>query len=130
MVVFGISLALIIILFTLKRVEVRRGARFGEGVRANVDLGALVVKSWIETSESYLEKTPWFIGALIRYGIHIGALAFARFARKSAKAAHGLADLVSHKHGFQRRETKSSFLREVSEVKNGKNGDKGGVATL
>jgi hypothetical protein len=87
------------------------------------------VKAVLATGESYLEELPFFLGALTRYMVHIGALSFARLARASAKRAHQLADLVSHKRGFERRATKSQFLREVSEVKNGK-ADDNGVASM
>jgi hypothetical protein len=116
MLVFGISLALIVLLFVLKRIEIGRGARFGERFRASADVGALRVKGWLEMSEWYLEQTPWFIGAITRYGVHVGALSFARIARTSAEYAHGLADLVSHKHRFERRETKSEYLKLVSDL--------------
>lgn len=142
MIVFFSSLVAIAFLFIVKRIELGRSHRFAEGVRTRADYGALYVKHWLEMGEWYLEKTPWFIAALARYGVHIGALSFARLARTSAEQAHRLADLVSHKHRFERRETKSSYLREMSEVpirnqngsngagKNGKSNDDGPVATL
>lgn len=129
MVVFGVSLVGIILLFVLKRVEIRRGSRFGEPLRMHADAGALAIKSWIEVGERYLERTPWFVAALSRYGVRIGALAFARLARRLAEDAHRLADFVSHKHRFERRETKSQFLKEVSEHKNGANGHTDEVAS-
>lgn len=118
-IVFAASLAGIIILFFVKKLEENRERRFAEGLRMRADHGALHVKAWLEMGEWYLEKTPWFIAALASYGIHIGALSFARLARTSAEHAHALADLVSHKHRFERRETKSQFLKDVSEYKNG-----------
>ena len=127
---FGASLFLLVVLFGLKRVEVNRGARFGEGLRTRADLGALRIKRLLAMSEWYLEQAPFFLAALTRYGIHVGALSYARIARKSAESAHSLADLVSHKRGFQRRETKSQYLRDVSEVRNGKPTDDTPVATL
>ena len=128
--VFFVSLCAIIVLFTLKRVELNRERRFAEGMRSRADASALRVKAWIEISEKYLERTPWFIAALARYCIHIGALSFARLARTSAEQAHALADLVSHKRNFERRETKSQFLKDVSDYKNGTSNDDGGVATM
>ena len=123
MIVFFVSLVGIILLFTLKKIEAGRERRFAEGVRTNADHGALRVKAWLEMSESYLERTPFFIAALTRYGIHVGALAFARLARTSAEQAHRLADMASHKRNFERRETKSQFLKEVSDYKNDSGGD-------
>ena len=124
MVVFFVSLVGIILLFTLKQIEVGREQRFVEGLRMRADHGARRVKAWLETGEHYLERTPFFISALARYGIHVGALAFARLARTSAEQAHRLADMASHKRNFEHRETKSQFLKEVSEYKNG-NGSSG-----
>ena len=123
MIVFGVSLVAIILLFVLKSIEVKRDRRYAHTVRLYADRGALRVKRWFEVSEWYLEKTPWFLNALARYGIHVGALSFARFARTSAEQAHRLADLVSHKHRFERRETKSKFLKDVSGYKNERDGE-------
>jgi hypothetical protein len=142
MITFGAALALIVLLFEVKRAEVRRGARFVEGVRAKADVRAVQVKELLYRAEFYLEHTPWFVSALTRYGVHVGALAFAKLARMSEEQAHRLADFVSHKRNFERRETKSQFLKQVSEhpIRNregsngaGKNGngkDNGGVATM
>ena len=129
-IVFVSSLTLIIILFLVKKLEVNRPRRFAEGLRMSADIGAVRIKSWLETSETYLEQAPFFLALLARYGIHIGALGFARLARTSAEQAHALADMVSHKRTFERRETKSQFLKDVSEYKNGKSNDDGPVATL
>ena len=118
-ILFFVSLLLIVLLFVLKRFEVRRGARIGESFRAQADVGALRVKQWLEAGETFIENIPLYASALARYGVHIGALGFARAARGSAEQAHRLADLVSHKRNFERRETKSQFLRDVSEYKNG-----------
>lgn len=130
MIVFFVSLGGIVLLFLLKRAEAGRGRRYAEDMRLRADGGALVVKDWLEAGEWYLARAPWFVGALARYMVHIGALSFARVARASEKYAHRLADLVSHKHRFQRRETKSQFLKDVSEYKNGKGEGDGGVATM
>ena len=52
---------------------------------------------------------------LSRFLVHEAALGIARAARYSERQAHRLADMVSHKRGFERRETRSEFLRKVSE---------------
>lgn len=129
-IVFGVSLLLLAVLFLVKRVELNRHARMFEGMRARADSGALQIKAALVRGESYLEELPFFLGALSRYLVHIGALSFAKLARASAKRAHQLADFVSHKHGFERRETKSRFLREVSDVKSGKVVEENGVENL
>lgn len=130
MYVFLVSLGGILFLFALKRIEAARERRFAEGLRVYADNGALRVKAWIEISEHYLGLTPWFISALMRYVVHIAALSFARLARTSAEYAHALADFVSHKHRFERRETKSTYLREVRESRSSNDDEGGGVATL
>jgi hypothetical protein len=43
--VFSVSIVLILMLLALKRAEASRGARFGEGIRASADVGALRVKA-------------------------------------------------------------------------------------
>ncbi len=122
MLVFGCALLGIVFLFVLKSIETKRSVRYANFVRSKADQGALEVKRWMEITEWYLERTPWFLNALARYGIHIGALSFARLARTSAEQAHRLADFVSHKHRFERRETKSKYLKDVSEFKNSDDG--------
>jgi hypothetical protein len=118
MTVFFAALALILILFTVKKIEVRRQQRFGENLRQLADAGALRVKASLMTTERYIESLPFFISAIARYGVHIGALSFARLARTLESEAHRLADMVSHKRGFERKETKSKYLKEVSSYKN------------
>ena len=140
-ILFAASLIGILLLFLIKKLEVGREHRFAEALRTHADHGALLVKEWIEISEWYLEKTPFFLVVLARYGVHIGALGFARLARTSEEYAHRLAELVSHKRNFERRETKSQFLKEVSEypIRNsrevssngaGKNGNGGSDETI
>jgi hypothetical protein len=118
-IVCGVTLFLLIVLFALKRAEATRGRRFGVGLRDRADARALRIKASLENGEAYLSEVPFYFSALSRYFVHVGALSFAKIARASAQRAHQLADLVSHKRGFERRETKSQFLREVSEAKNG-----------
>lgn len=122
-IVCGLTLFLLIVLFSLKRAEVARGRRFGENFRARADARAIRIKTVLENAEAYLGEVPFYFSALSRYFVHVGALSFAKIARASASRAHQLADLVSHKRGFERRETKSQFLKDVGEVKRGKNGD-------
>ena len=114
-IVFVCSLVGILLLFLIKKMESGRERRFAEGLRIRADHGALHIKHWLELSEEYLEQAPFFLATVARYGVHIAALSFARLAHSSARQAHALADMVSHKHRFERRETKSQYLREVSE---------------
>ena len=126
MIVFFVSLICIIALFTLKRMEVNREGRFFEPMRVTADHSALRVKALLQATEGYIENIPYFLGAMTRYSVHVGALSFARLARVSEEQAHRLADLVSHKHRFERRETKSKYLKEVSGYKNPSSEEGGG----
>ena len=51
--------------------------------------------------------------------LHFAALEFAHLARQASRQAHRLADFVSHKRNFERKETRSEFLRKMTELKNG-----------
>jgi len=114
LITFFVTLLLVFVLFALKRVEVARGRRFGEGVRSSADRGALRVKEILQATEGQIENIPWFLGAITRYGVHVGAMSFARLARVSEREAQRLAEMVSHRHRFERKETKSKYLKEVS----------------
>ena len=127
-IVFAVSLVGILFLFLVKKMEAQRERRFAESLRIRADHGALHIKHWLELSEEYLEQTPFFLATVVRYGVHIAALSFARLARTSEEYAHQLADLVSHKRNFERRETRSEFLKQVSAHKNG-NGSSGNSDT-
>ncbi len=121
-ITFLVTLLLIFVLFAFKRVELARGARFGERGRAAADRGALRLKSQLQNVEGFIENIPWFIGVMVRYGVHVGALSFARLARVSEREAHRLADLVSHRHRFEKKETKSKYLKNVSGYREGDDG--------
>lgn len=112
---FVFSIFGIIILFLVKRHEVRRGVLVGGRLRHRVDDFALDVKWVFMVMEWYLAHTPDFLIALTRFGIRKFALGFARFARNSEVYAHRVADFVSHKRNFERRETKSDYLKHVGE---------------
>ncbi|MFZ2555486.1 MAG: hypothetical protein WAZ27_01285 [Minisyncoccia bacterium] len=121
-ILFGVSLVGILFLFAVKRYEVRSGVLIGGRFRARADEFALDVKWVIMVVEWYLARTPDFLFALSRFGVRSFALSVARLARTSERHAHQLADFVSHKRNFERRETTSEFLKQVSEhrTENGK----------
>lgn len=139
--VFGLSLFGIVFLFMMKRYELSRGTLMGGALRDQADLFALRVKWVIMVIEWYLARTPIFLSVLARYGVRMAALGFANLARTSEQQAHRLADMVSHKRNFERRETRSEFLKQMSEHpmrnqngshgagKNGNGKDDGPVAT-
>ncbi|OGG44573.1 hypothetical protein A2673_03510 [Candidatus Kaiserbacteria bacterium RIFCSPHIGHO2_01_FULL_50_13] len=132
MVVFSIalfttSLALVIALFACKYIEMRRGIVFVPEWRDRADEKARELKALAFRAEERLERLPAILFALIRFGIHGFALSAAHLARSLEEKAHQLADFVSHKRGFERREAHSEFLKKVGEVKNGdgRNGTNG-----
>jgi hypothetical protein len=118
-VIFGISLIGIGMLFLLKRWETEAGRVLAPAWRKEADYRALALKDKLFHLRRDLARIPPIALLYCRYLVHEGALGFAAFARMSEGYAHRLADLVSHKHTFVPRETKSEFLRQVSEHKNG-----------
>ena len=117
--VFGVSIVAIGGLFTLKHWEAGTGRILAPSLRRSADRRALELKVRMLNVRHDLARIPPMAVLYGRYLVHEGALGFASFARMSERQAHRLADLVSHKHGFVVRETRSDFLRQVSEHKNG-----------
>ena len=120
-IVFSLSLIGIIALFVFKHREERAGYVFAPALKEKGDDHALNLKMFLARCRA--ESSTWVPRAafLSRVLLHRAALGIASLARTIERQAHRLADLVSHKHGFERRETRSDFLRQVSEYKNGKN---------
>jgi len=116
-ILFIISLLGIMGLFSLKFWEERRGGVVLARLRAEGDEKALALKSSLEKYRHESQKLYPTAILLGRYLVHEAALGLAKGARGLEAQAHRLADMVSHKHAFQRRETRSQFLREVSEYK-------------
>jgi hypothetical protein len=119
MTVFIISLVGLLALFGLKYAELRAGRTFAPSMRERLDVRALQLKELIIALRLDLVQVLPFFWKLLRFLIHELALGFAALARILEAQAHRLADLVSHKHRFERRETRSEFLKKVSEHKNG-----------
>lgn len=118
MIVFIVSLALIVLLFALRYVEERRGGRFGARPRQLADNAALNLKDALVHGKDQLEKLPPEVAHVSMGAIHSGALGAASVARSFEAQAHRFADFVSSKRNFQRRETKSEFLKQVTDFKN------------
>ncbi len=114
-IVFGFSLFSILVLFLMKRYEVANGRLIGGSARDSADLFALRVKWVLMVIEWYLARTPDILLVFTRFGVRFLALSFARLARTAEGEAHRLADFVSHKRNFERRETKSNYLKQVGE---------------
>jgi len=129
-VTFGVSLFGILLLFVMKKIEVSRGSLIGGSARDSADLFALRVKWVFLVIEWYLSRLPDFLFLLSRHAVRAGALYLARAARYAEAQAYHLADFVSHKRNFERRETKSNYLKKVSEHKNGNGNGDGPVATV
>lgn len=117
--IFFFSLVGLIAFFAVKRVELRRGVVFFPIWRSRADLEATRLKGFGAILWADITKVPPAALRMARSAAHEAALGLAMFARMSEKGAHRLADLVSHKRGFERRETRSEFLRQVGERKNG-----------
>jgi hypothetical protein len=116
---FFISLVGIVSLFILKRWEIKSGIQVAAPWREVADYEARLLKKRLIQLES--EMGTWLPKALLicRYFVHLTALAVARGLHRGEVLMHKLADRVSHKHRFERRATRSEFLKEVT------NGSKG-----
>ena len=132
-VVFFISLIGIAGLFAVKQWERRRAKVLYPNVRAMADENATKLKALVHVSRVELAKLPPQALMMAKRAVHAGALGTARLAREMESKSHQLADLVSHKHHFEKRETRSEFLKQVGEhpltpsngstiVDNGQNG--------
>jgi hypothetical protein len=118
-IIFGLSLIGIIGLFVLKSIEIRRDRRFLPGIRSRADDQALRLKDALLDSRHQAAKLAPFSVFIARLVLREIALGLARFGRMLEREAHRLADMASSKHKFERKETKSEFLRSVTEHKNG-----------
>lgn len=123
-VVFFATLVAIALLFYAKHVELRRESAFAPELRTRADSYALDLKELLIRSRFEAAKLPPLALMYARLLIHEGAMYFAAFSRAAERKAHELADLVSYKHRFERRETKSEFLKQVSEHKSENVADK------
>ena len=123
LVVFGFSLFGITLLFAVKAREATHPSVSRARWREKADEFALEIKWVVLVIEWYVSRFPLIVALISRRLVHSGALSFAHLARVSAEYAHRLADFVSHKRSFERRETKSDFLKQVTDHKNGNGGN-------
>jgi hypothetical protein len=114
---FVVSLVILGGLFALKYVELERGVVYVPNIRIRADTHARTLKTLCLLALSHAEKLPHDAMVFIRFSIHIGAMLIARLARAAETGAHRLADRVSHKHQFERGESRSEFLKSVREHK-------------
>lgn len=117
--VFGASLVGIVLLLILKAWELRRERVLAPKFRMYLDTGALALKSKIERGEAFLAELPSYASLFVMKLLAMGSVHLARIARRMSESAYRLADFISHKHNFERRETRSEFLKTMIEHKNG-----------
>ncbi len=117
-IAFFVSLTLIVTLFVLRYFEERRGAKFGEFPRKLADNAALNLKDALVHTRHQIEKLPPEVAHHGMRVAHKGALGAAGVARSLEDQAHRFADFVASKRNYQRRETKSEFLKQVTDFKN------------
>ncbi|RJQ35704.1 hypothetical protein C4568_00485 [Candidatus Parcubacteria bacterium] len=118
-ITFSLALILIITLFAIKLREQRTGTRILPAWRDALDTEAIHIKGLIGAAELDMKKLPPLFLYWTHVVVHIAALEFARAARAASSRAHALADFVSHKRNFKRGQTRSEFLKKMSERKNG-----------
>ncbi len=119
-IIFFTSLALIVALFAVTAIEAHTGVRLARSARARADRGALRIKEGLMHARDQLEALPPRLGHGALYVVAQSALVAASCARACENQAHRLADFVSAKRGFERRETTSTFLKQVPGFRNEK----------
>jgi hypothetical protein len=118
-IVFIGSLAAILGLFGIKYRELRTERVFAPAMRIKADEQALRFKGALARGRRELAKLPPTLLHLSRIAVHEAALGIAYGARAAEQGAHRLADMVSHKHRFEKREPRSEFLKQMNEHKSG-----------
>jgi hypothetical protein len=118
-IVFLLALVGIVALFGLKHWELARGRVLAPALRESADKQALRVKELMGALQIDLAKLPPLLLYAAQRTLHAAAVDFGHLMHWLGVQAHNLADLVSHKRNFQRGETRSEFLKKVSEHKNG-----------
>lgn len=123
-IIFFLSLIGIVGLFVLKNWELSHERVLFARFRTNADHWALHLKDLLLAGRKDIEHLPpilLFAAESVVHGIAVDA---GHVAIWLGNQAHRLADSVSHKRNFTRGETRSEFLKKVSEHKNGNgNGD-------
>src|SRR3990167_8272806 len=113
---FVVSLVSLLAMFAFKYAELHMNVTVLPAFREWADDAACQLKALVERGGKEFEKLPPRALILFRIVVHVLALFVARMARGAETQAHRLADFVSHKHGFERRETNSEFLKKVGEA--------------
>jgi len=110
---FFASLAGIVALFYVKHLELRSERILTPTLKEVADGYALNFKELLARSRSEIAKVVPITVFLMRLAVREAALQSAALLQFGERKAQELADLVSHKHRFERRETKSDFLRHM-----------------
>ena len=105
----------IVLLFSVKYWEEKTQRVFAVPLRSRADVQALRFKDLLARSRSELSKFPPNFLYISRIVLREVALGAASLARASERQAHRIADMVSHKHRFEKREPRSEFLKKMSE---------------
>lgn len=113
--VFIASIVGIVAVFSIKYWELKRQIVIAPAIRARADDGAREFKHLLGRSRVELMKLPPVLLYLSRVLVHMAALKAASSARYLERQAHRLADVVSHKHRFERRAPRSEFLKQMNE---------------
>src|SRR4051812_14982906 len=111
MIVLGVSILGLAALFYVKHWEEKNARVFAPALRLAADGQALQFKAFLITCEREFRKIGPTSLRIGRAMLHDLALSLAALSRASERQAHRLADIVSHKHRFERRETKNDFLK-------------------
>lgn len=114
---FVFALVGIVLLFSLKYVESTSGKTLLPRARQTLNFRALGIRRAILLVVHTIEHFPAFMVAFSYATLHFLAVLVALGARTAEYQAHRVADFVSHKRKFQRRETQSTFLKEVTSHK-------------
>lgn len=112
---FSVSVFCVVSLFVLKSYEERRGVTFFPRMRERADVHALYLKSRVMDALEKGTHLPTFLLVFSKQLVHIAARALAHAARSIEAFAHTIADRVSHKHKFERKEGASPFLKKMVE---------------
>ena len=102
-------------LLFLKRWELSHNRTVFSDTRQKADQYALQLKGHIFRAAYSVETLPTIFLMVLQRVVRRGAIAFGHLAHWLGGRSHELADLVSHKYRFERRETRSEFLKKVIE---------------
>ena len=118
-IVFLGSLIGLALLFVVKSYELSRGTLLFPKAHTFADDRARLLRGDLMRVSRAIEKLPARSLLVVRSMLHMAAVQAATVARSTEERLYALADKVSHKHRFDRKETSSQFLKQVTEGTNG-----------